>query len=75
MSKTAKPRMQEIKYDNAGEPFVTHYGVRYYLNEFMKCDYLHNGTQIHGMFTKSAFSALGIHLDDSGDAATVIYIY
>lgn len=31
-----KPRWQEIKYNNVGDPYVTHYGSRYYLSEFMR---------------------------------------
>ena len=31
-----KPRWQEIKYNINGEPYVTHYGSRHYLSEFMR---------------------------------------
>lgn len=31
-----KPRWQEIKYNINGDPYITHYGVKHYLYEFMK---------------------------------------
>ena len=29
------PRWQDIKFDLNGDPYVTHYGQKHYLNEFM----------------------------------------
>ena len=29
-------KWQEIKFTKFGDPFVTYYGVKYYLNEFMR---------------------------------------
>ncbi len=30
------PKWQDIKFNNKGEAYITHYGVRHYLDEFMK---------------------------------------
>jgi len=32
----ARPRWQEIKYNNAGDPYVVHYGMRYKLDLFIR---------------------------------------
>ena len=48
-----RPRFQEIKHDSKGESFVTYYGCKHYLNEFMSCDYVHKGIAICGMKTMS----------------------
>jgi len=29
-------KWQQIKYNNFGDPFVTYYGTKYYLNEFIR---------------------------------------
>ena len=70
-----KPRFQEIKFDANGEPFVTYYGCRHNLNEFMSCDYVHNGIAINGMKTMSNSYGLGVHINNEGDAAKVVAIY
>ena len=30
------PRWQEIKYNNSGDSYITHYGCKHYLSEFMR---------------------------------------
>ncbi len=71
---TDKPRFQEIKFNGQGKSFVTYYGCRHYLDEFIICKYLHNGEQLCGMKGRSAFDALGIIINEQGDAAKVVHI-
>ena len=33
-----KPKWQEIKYDNNGEPFVTHYGRKIFCNTILRAE-------------------------------------
>lgn len=33
-----KPRWQEIKYDQSGEPFITHYGLKILFNQVLRVE-------------------------------------
>lgn len=65
--KKAKPRFQEVKYDMKGNPFVTYYGTRYHLNEFMRSD-----SQEHdGVYGLTNTSALVIKFSPCNESAKV----
>lgn len=72
--KKLRPRFQEIKYNSEGECFVTYYGRKHFLNEFMSCNFFHKGFKIEGMKTISNSYGLGIIINNSNDAAKIISI-
>lgn len=73
--KRAKPRFQEIKFDNNGNSFITYYGTKYILSEFMKGDIIHNGVTYNGYLTLSNMGGLLVAINNSGDSAKVTMSY
>lgn len=71
-------KSQKIKNTGTGAAYVTHYGKRLPLENFIRCngDFIHHkgeSLEVHGWFSIGYFGAYGIHISNDGETAIVFY--
>ena len=76
---TGSDKYQEIRYNAAGEPFVSYGHTRIKLNDVMRYEDADLsrfiGCEICGAYNDTIYSAYLIHISDSSDQAKVFYSY
>lgn len=66
-AKSNRSCWQPIKYTAKGKPFVTRYGIRYHLDNFIRV----SGRDYHGIMGLSNTAGLAITLSPCGESAMV----
>ena len=76
---TGSNKYQEIRYNAAGDPFVSYGHTRIKLNDVMRYEDTDLsrliGCEICGAYNDTMYSAYLIHLDTDNDRAKVFYSY
>ena len=73
-------RWQAIKYDRAGNAYITHRRCKYELHEFIRPSYPldtvleRHGLVVHGVYCIAAGLVVGVHISDDGEQAKVFFM-